>query len=1343
MTADMPRNNARDLTREAEPPRAGIADGVTEHETLLPGHGCEASASGEAEALPTLHKSASVGLTSLAPSFERDQHGTYLRRLNAAVKDNRNRNIALTGRYGSGKSSVLDEFERSTDAATLRLAISSLGPNEGGVSLTNRIQKEIVKQLVYSAAPSTLRHSRFTRSVALSWRRAAVEAIVFVLVAGALLAMLGWLPPVVGTGPEHHTVVQVLSWLLLAALFVVMATVVRLVTHDRFHVAEVSAGGATISLSKPDHTYFDEYLDDIVNYFDNEDVDIVIFEDLDRFDDPHIFEALREMNTLLNKTKKRQIGRPLRFIYAVRDSLFELIGNDITTRPSDAPRSETDGDPQVSDKPAADRRVTNEAADLATAEAIRANRTKFFDLVIPMVPFISYRNARELLVDLLADAGICGVERPLVSIIARFATDMRLLLNIRNEYLVFAERLLESQTVAPGLTSSNLFALVAYKNFHLADFEDIARQASVLNRLYDYRRELVRSNIERLEREKRALASDRKREAVRAPLATQLSQRLLAASRVATAPSSRYPNLSHLTWRVDREQFTVDDLSSYPFWTAVANASSVEVRAAQRANSAGQLVHTFSQQDLAWLVPEAFEAGRWADSDARLAKSQLARIDQSIRFLRGSNFRTLAGASDFKLPVMRTSDGSIQLPPADDAPTSDPRGQSEELNFRQLVVATIPSRLGRELVLRGYLDQNFALYAAQFYGHFTGIDVANFIVQNVQTNTMEVDYQFDGPDSVENLLNEADDDFVHTVAAYNIDVLNYLLDKGDPRALTVVHQVADNPGSQDAKTFLTAFLTSNDARREQFVAHLAARPWRDVFTHLAESPDVPEDARPSLFSAALRSAKEPRQYDLSTAVGDYIAKHYLEMATFTHPSAGGSSAAVAILAEAGVQLATIRALHGEILDLVVVGRHYALNAENLHAAVGDPQDTRDVLDAAEHTHGSAETKDPEVAGEAELSLDRLRHHENVYRFILDSPDEYLAAVDDDSKTPTTVRTATTLMAVLTDVDAADAWGEEHVRGLIDRSFPTSRLDDLTTVPSSTWEALAAADRFRATLRNVEAYRAEVGVIDEHLGRLLEAAGEIDADDGPDSTDVDGNTLDRVAATYAILNSPAIADIADKVKLAVSVGATKPLPVTMINVGSGDLLALLLREGLIEDDAEAFRHFRSAGWSAIGPGIAESSNFADFVTPELVEGMVADVLRDRRARSKVGQHIVKDLATFVPDSDAEALRETGRYARAEGLALTVETIHRVAAAADNEDDRRLVLELLRDASPRASAENVAMVFQALGNPYNYVTQPGATFELAKNDLHEELLKRLDGRVEFRKRTRLEIYKVTVL
>src|SRR5699024_9159425 len=82
--------------------------------------------------------------------------------------------------------------------------------------------------------------------------------------------------------------------------------------------------------------------------------------------------------------------------------------------------------------------------DLAKAAVERANRTKFFELVIPVVPFISHRNARDHLADSLKRLGFSAdvVKRPLLDLVARHTTDMRLLINICNEFAVFGEHLL-------------------------------------------------------------------------------------------------------------------------------------------------------------------------------------------------------------------------------------------------------------------------------------------------------------------------------------------------------------------------------------------------------------------------------------------------------------------------------------------------------------------------------------------------------------------------------------------------------------------------------------------------------------------------------------------------------------------------------------------------------------------------------------------------------------------------------------------------------------------------------------------------------------------------------------
>jgi hypothetical protein len=1224
--------------------------------------------------------SSSVALTSLAPQYQEEHHRTYLGRLENAVKEPKNLNIALTGRYGAGKSSVLDKFEEPRKSTTLRLAISTLGPNGEGATLTNRIQKELVKQLVYSASPRTMRHSRFRRSVALPWHRALGESAAAVTLLGALLALLDWLPPVTGTGVDNHGLVRIAAWSGFAALLVAVATVLRLVTHDRFVVSDVSAGGATVKLSERTPTYFDEYLDDIVNYFDSEDIDIVIFEDLDRFNDPHIFEALRELNTLLNNTKKRsKKGTPLRFVYAVRDSLFEKLGAD----------TEADGD------------------DAAAAETVRANRTKFFDIVIPMVPFISHRNARDLLADLLKEAGISGIDRRLVNLVAQHSTDMRLLRNMRNEYLVFAERLLESNKVAPGLTSSNLFALVAYKNFHLEDFEQISRRGSDLDRLYGFRRDLVRTSVAALEHCQRDLTSGRWRLRTRAPLAEKLGHRLHKFAELFKAKTG-HAGWPRLDYRVDNRAFTSKEVNSYEFWQATAQAKTVTVLMNHHTASPGQPLTELSHNDLEMLLPEGLDPDRWLEADRKATQRKLAEIDRDIIFLRSADFADLAANAKYTVSVAlpAPSTGTDQASPT-------PNEIMVDCSFAELIDRTMKSELARDLVKSGYIDRNFALYAAQFYGHFTGTDVANFMVQNVQTNTMELDYPFTSPGAVANLLEEADDDFTNTVAAYNIDILNHLLGTEDNRTTNIVNRMVTD-FDEDARAFLTAYLTSG-AQRDELVAHLAAHPWHDIFTYLVHDEDIPDDARSALVDAALRDVELGETYDLNSDVGDFITAHYRDMAAFIHPHTQNViEKVVTILDRAGVLIPDLSVLDSGLRTLVVNRNRYTLTAPNLRAALG-------------------------INGD--VSLDRIRENTGIYEYCFAHPSQYLTAVDQDPHTQHTVHSPQTLSAALCDVagDSDSVWAEGWDRPLVDRllagAAPKSLLAQLDGVPSSTWPPLAEAKLFAATLTNFETYRAEFGEIDDHLAALLTNAGTI----ATRATDEDTT---KETAAVALLNARTISVPAERVALARSLGVNGPLPVSNINVEASDLFALLLEHDLVADDATSFTHFHGAGWAAIGPAIIASSNIGTFLKPELVHGVIADLLTNPATRAKIGRQVVNAIDDYAPIGDHAALQAAAQYADAHRIALAPQTVVRIAQAASS--NRNLLLRLLRTASPAAAAQHIVDVFVALGRPYSNVNRSGAEFNVDHDDLHEALLTRLQNEniCTFRKKRGRNLYVVNI-
>lgn len=72
-------------------------------------------------------------LRALTAEFDKTQHTTYVELVEQAFRQSTVRNIALTGNYGTGKSSILAEVSRRYGKRALSISLSTLG----GESPTN------------------------------------------------------------------------------------------------------------------------------------------------------------------------------------------------------------------------------------------------------------------------------------------------------------------------------------------------------------------------------------------------------------------------------------------------------------------------------------------------------------------------------------------------------------------------------------------------------------------------------------------------------------------------------------------------------------------------------------------------------------------------------------------------------------------------------------------------------------------------------------------------------------------------------------------------------------------------------------------------------------------------------------------------------------------------------------------------------------------------------------------------------------------------------------------------------------------------------------------------------
>jgi len=408
----------------------------------------------------------------LTPTSEADPHHTYRTALTKAINEKDVTNIAVSGPYGAGKTSIINTFlnEQEDKDKYIRISLANFQlakntGNSGGNTPTGEddiglmIEKSLLQQIFYKVEKSKVPYSKLKRIVGPeSWTltRAIVISLIF--------AVLGYL----SFYPEYLLSIVGASWLVFFGWLVTVSTLFigYLILHsgakylsslklDKVKIkdAEFSLGG-----DKDNDSLINRHIDEILYFFETTPYEYLIIEDLDRYSNVAIYKKLRELNTLLNnydkiKAKKEKII----FIYAIKDDFF-----------------------------------------------VGENRSKFFNIIIPVVPYINASgNARDLFVKDLRDAGIneTVVSDQLLKDISKFVHDRRLLTNIINEFLVYLDELnpeLDSSKINP----EKLFCMIVYKNFFPGDFADLHQSKGWLYEVFNKKRQdLQKKIIDKLETE--------------------------------------------------------------------------------------------------------------------------------------------------------------------------------------------------------------------------------------------------------------------------------------------------------------------------------------------------------------------------------------------------------------------------------------------------------------------------------------------------------------------------------------------------------------------------------------------------------------------------------------------------------------------------------------------------------------------------------------------------------------------------------------------------------------------------------------------------------------------------
>ena len=349
-------------------------------------------------------------------------------------------NIALTGPYGAGKSSILRSLKKdypkykylSISLATLKSPLDDKKNEIDIDTMNNRIEYSILQQLIYKEKQETLYNSRLKRIYHKStWAQYVLSfAIIFYAVALIIVFEPSFLKvewicnrlsnPILNKWSD----IFALSYIFIATIIFAQKTIKSL-SNSKLNKLNLKNGEIELKENKEDTSVFNKHMDEIVYFFEVTNYNVVIIEDLDRFDNTDIFLKLREVNQLLNQSNS--VGRKVTFIYAVKDDMF-----------------------------------------------FDEERTKFFDYITTVIPIINSSNSADKLKEELEIKGFSDLNVEVIESLAFFIDDMRLLKNIVNEYAQYREKLDEK------LDQNKLLAMIVYKNYYPKDFADLHKGKGVL-----------------------------------------------------------------------------------------------------------------------------------------------------------------------------------------------------------------------------------------------------------------------------------------------------------------------------------------------------------------------------------------------------------------------------------------------------------------------------------------------------------------------------------------------------------------------------------------------------------------------------------------------------------------------------------------------------------------------------------------------------------------------------------------------------------------------------------------------------------------------------------------------
>lgn len=361
-----------------------------------------------------------------------------------ALKDADIKNVGITSQYGAGKSTIVQSYlERHKEKNVVYISLPCFNEVQAKTVELNdnveldddtlsNIEQKLLNQIITQIDSRKIPRTNFTHKIVLpKWKLNLDLIAIGVFIIGTFILLLSTNERIWSCLQSIMKEDKITLLLIISALFVAASVTFALFQVFKWQynlgfIRKISIKNSTIDLSDSKKKTFDQYINELSYVLNTAQIDIVCFEDVDRFNNVLIFEKLREINFIINHDKANK--KKIMFFYLIKDQLFEA-----------------------------------------------RNRTKFFDFIIPIVPFIGSSNSFEKMKELFMEEKISN---HFISLSSVYVDDMRLLNNIYNEYMVYKNRI--NITLEKTEEKERLLAIVMYKNLFPQDFAKLEKREGYL-----------------------------------------------------------------------------------------------------------------------------------------------------------------------------------------------------------------------------------------------------------------------------------------------------------------------------------------------------------------------------------------------------------------------------------------------------------------------------------------------------------------------------------------------------------------------------------------------------------------------------------------------------------------------------------------------------------------------------------------------------------------------------------------------------------------------------------------------------------------------------------------------